>query len=173
MRWPGAAGAALGARRQGLRFDTDMTESAALADLFGGRSQLMVYHFMFGPDYKAGCPSCSSIADGFNGVAVHLQNHDVALWAVSRAPLAEAAGLQAAHGLEHSPGRPRRRRRLQLRFQRLVHRASSSAQAASNTTTAQAAASAMDPTRVAGPSSSIAAMCRHRCSRPTRANGRA
>src|ERR1043165_9140686 len=48
------------------RFDTD-EGSASLADLFGGRSQLLVYHFMFGPDYAAGCPSCSSIADGFNG----------------------------------------------------------------------------------------------------------
>ena len=70
------------------RFDTD-TGSASLEDLFRGRSQLLVYHFMFGPDYKAGCPSCSAIADGFNGIAVHLENHDVALWAVSRAPLAK------------------------------------------------------------------------------------
>src|SRR6202521_2775078 len=70
------------------RFDTD-EGSASLADLFRGRSQLLVYHFMFGPDYKAGCPSCSSIADGFNGVAVHLKNHDVAFSAVSRAPLAK------------------------------------------------------------------------------------
>jgi predicted dithiol-disulfide oxidoreductase (DUF899 family) len=61
--------------------------SAVLADLFRGRSQLLVYHFMFGPDYSAGCPNCSAIADGFNGVAVHLANHDVMLWAVSRAPL--------------------------------------------------------------------------------------
>jgi predicted dithiol-disulfide oxidoreductase (DUF899 family) len=53
------------------------------------RSQLLVYHFMFGPDYKAGCPSCSAIADGFNGIAVHLANHDVMLWAVSRALLAK------------------------------------------------------------------------------------
>jgi predicted dithiol-disulfide oxidoreductase (DUF899 family) len=68
------------------RFDTD-EGSASLADLFKGRSQLLVYHFMFGPDYTAGCPSCSSIADGFNGIAVHLANHDVMLWAVSRAPL--------------------------------------------------------------------------------------
>ncbi len=60
-----------------------------LADLFRGRSQLLVYHFMFGPDYKAGCPSCSAIADGFNGFAVHLANHDVTLSAVSRAPLAK------------------------------------------------------------------------------------
>ena len=61
--------------------------SATLADLFQGRSQLLVYHFMFGPDYKAGCPSCSSIADGFNGIVTHLAHHDVMLWAVSRAPL--------------------------------------------------------------------------------------
>lgn len=60
---------------------------ATLADLFRGRSQLLVYHFMFGPDYGAGCPSCSSIADGFNGIVPHLENHDVAFWAVSRAPL--------------------------------------------------------------------------------------
>src|ERR1041385_6513760 len=68
------------------RFDTD-EGTASLADLFRGRSQLMVYHFMFGPDYNAGCPRCSAIADGFNGFAVHLANHDVMLWAVSRAPL--------------------------------------------------------------------------------------
>ncbi|UUP17823.1 DUF899 domain-containing protein [Nitratireductor thuwali] len=60
---------------------------ANLADLFRGRSQLLVYHFMFGPDYGAGCPSCSSIADGFNGIVPHLENHDVAFWAISRAPL--------------------------------------------------------------------------------------
>jgi len=68
------------------RFDTD-DGNASLSDLFRGRSQLLVYHFMFGPDYTAGCPSCSAIADGFNGIAVHLANHDVMLWAVSRAPL--------------------------------------------------------------------------------------
>src|SRR3979411_1850915 len=68
------------------RFETD-NGSASLADLFRGRSQLLVYHFMFGPDYTAGCPSCSAIADGFNGIFVHLANHDVMLWAVSRAPL--------------------------------------------------------------------------------------
>ena len=69
------------------RFDTDQG-SATLADLFQGRSQLLVYHFMFGPDYQAGCPSCSAIADGFDGFAIHLANHDVTLTAVSRAPLA-------------------------------------------------------------------------------------
>ncbi|MGE5752743.1 MAG: DUF899 domain-containing protein [Deltaproteobacteria bacterium] len=68
------------------RFKTD-EGSVSLADLFRGRSQLLVYHFMFGPDYTAGCPSCSAIADGFNGFEVHLANHDVMLWAVSRAPL--------------------------------------------------------------------------------------
>jgi predicted dithiol-disulfide oxidoreductase (DUF899 family) len=68
------------------RFETD-EGSASLEDLFAGRSQLLVYHFMFGPDYKAGCPSCSAIADGFDGIAVHLANHDVALSAVSLAPL--------------------------------------------------------------------------------------
>jgi predicted dithiol-disulfide oxidoreductase (DUF899 family) len=68
------------------RFDTD-EGNVPFADLFKGRSQLLIYHFMFGPDYKAGCPSCSSIADGFNGFAVHLANHDVMLSAVSRAPL--------------------------------------------------------------------------------------
>src|SRR5689334_7761301 len=73
------------------RFETD-EGGASLAGLFRGRSQLLVYHFMFGPDYTAGCPSCSAIADGFNGIAVHLANHDVMLWAVSRAPL---ANLQA------------------------------------------------------------------------------
>src|ERR1700688_4832165 len=68
------------------RFETD--EGAAfLADLFRGRSQLLIYHFMFGPEYTAGCPSCSTIADGFEGFAVHLANHDVTLGAVSRAPL--------------------------------------------------------------------------------------
>ncbi len=79
------------------RFDTD-EGSASLADLFRGRSQLLVYHFMFGPDYTAGCPSCSAIADGFNGFAVHLANHDVMLWAVSRAPLPKLQAYQRRMG---------------------------------------------------------------------------
>jgi len=79
------------------RFETD-AGSATLADLFEGRSQLMVYHFMFGPDYTAGCPSCSMIADGFNGFAVHLANHDVTLSAVSRAPLAKLAAYKTRMG---------------------------------------------------------------------------
>jgi predicted dithiol-disulfide oxidoreductase (DUF899 family) len=79
------------------RFETD-EGSASLADLFRGRSQLLVYHFMFGPDYAAGCPSCSAIADGFNGFAVHLANHDVMLWAVSRAPLAKLQAFKRRMG---------------------------------------------------------------------------
>jgi predicted dithiol-disulfide oxidoreductase (DUF899 family) len=79
------------------RFDTEHGR-ASLADLFRGRSQLLVYHFMFGPDYAAGCPSCSSIADGFNGIAVHLENHDVSLYAVSRAPRAKLAAFQQRMG---------------------------------------------------------------------------
>src|SRR6476619_3914803 len=75
------------------RFDTEDGE-ATLADLFGGRSQLIVYHFMFGPDYTAGCPACSAIADGFNGFAAHLMHHDVMLWAVSRAPLEKLQGYK-------------------------------------------------------------------------------
>src|SRR5262245_2110847 len=79
------------------RFETDEGH-ASLADLFRGRSQLLVYHFMFGPDYAAGCPSCSAIADGFNGFAVHLAHHDVMLWAVSRAPLAKLQAYKRRMG---------------------------------------------------------------------------
>jgi predicted dithiol-disulfide oxidoreductase (DUF899 family) len=79
------------------RFETDQG-SAFLPDLFRGRSQLLVYHFMFGPDYTAGCPSCSMIADGFDGFAVHLANHDVMLWAVSRAPLAKLQAYKQRMG---------------------------------------------------------------------------
>src|SRR5678809_608843 len=97
---------ALAQRRQELpwvridktyRFDTEQG-SASLADLFRGRSQLLVYHFMFGPDYTGGCPACSAIADGFNGVVTHLANHDVMLWAVSRAPLAKLLGYERRMG---------------------------------------------------------------------------
>src|SRR5437667_9018583 len=79
------------------RFETD-EGSASLADLFRGRSQLLVYHFMFGPEYSAGCPSCFAIADGFNGVVVHLANHDVTLAAVSRAPLAKLQAYKRRMG---------------------------------------------------------------------------
>src|SRR5260221_2188788 len=70
------------------RFETE-EGSALLADLFKRRSQLLVYHFMFGPEYTAGCATCSTIADGFDGFAVHLANHDVTLSAGSLAPLAK------------------------------------------------------------------------------------
>src|SRR5262249_711543 len=79
------------------RFEID-EGSASLADLFRGRSQLLVYHFMFGPGYQAGCSSCSAIADGFNGFATHLANHDVMLWAVSRAPLAKLQAYKRRMG---------------------------------------------------------------------------
>ena len=79
------------------RFETD-EGAASLADLFRGRSQLLIYHFMFGPDYTAGCPSCSAIADGFDGSVVHLANHDVTLCAVSRAPLAKLQAYKQRMG---------------------------------------------------------------------------
>src|SRR6202162_2715081 len=79
------------------RFETDAGK-ASLADLFGGRSQLLVYHFMFGPDYAAGCPSCSAIADGFDGSVAHLAHHDVTLCAVSRAPLAQLPAAKQRGG---------------------------------------------------------------------------
>ena len=78
-------------------FDTD-EGTASLADLFRGRSQLLIYHFMFGPDYEGGCPSCSAIADGFNGSVVHLANHDVTLYAVSRARLAKLQAYKERMG---------------------------------------------------------------------------
>lgn len=79
------------------RFETD-EGSASLPDLFRGRSQLLVYHFMFRPDYTAGCMTCSTIADSFNGFAIHLANHDVMLWAVSRAPLAKLQAYKRRMG---------------------------------------------------------------------------
>src|SRR5215470_15054301 len=82
---------------KGYRFETN-EGSASLTDLFRGHSQLLVYHFMFGPDYTAGCPSCSAIADGFNGFIAHLAHHDVMLWAVSRAPLAKLEAYKQRMG---------------------------------------------------------------------------
>ena len=79
------------------RFET-AEGTASLADLFRGRSQLLIYHFLFGPDYTAGCPSCSAIADGFDRSAVHLGNHDVTLCAVSRAPLAKLQAYKQRMG---------------------------------------------------------------------------
>src|SRR5215210_7079619 len=82
---------------QEYRFDTDEGK-ASLADLFRGRSQLLIYHFMFGPDYAAGCATCSTIADGFNGFEIHLANHDVTLSAVSRAPLVKLQAYKRRMG---------------------------------------------------------------------------
>ena len=79
------------------RFETD-EGSGSLADLFRGRSQLLVYHYMFGPDYQAGCATCSTIADGFNGFAIHLAHHDVMLWCVSLAPLAKIQAYKRRMG---------------------------------------------------------------------------
>ena len=79
------------------RFENDEGK-VSLADLFRGRSQMLIYHFMFGPDYDAGCPACSSIADGFSGFAIHLANHDVMLWAVSRAPFAKLQAYKRRMG---------------------------------------------------------------------------
>jgi predicted dithiol-disulfide oxidoreductase (DUF899 family) len=70
------------------RFETE-EGSVPLAGLFRGRSQLLVHHFMFGPEYTAGCPACSAVADGYAGFVVHLEHHDVAMTAVSRAPFAD------------------------------------------------------------------------------------
>ncbi len=102
------------------QFETD-EGNASLADLFRGRAQLLVYHFMFGPDYTAGCPSCSMIADGFDGFVVHLANHDVTLSAVSRAPLAKLQAYKRRMGWTF-PWASSHWRRLQLRLQRLDHR---------------------------------------------------
>ncbi len=79
------------------RFTTE-TGQVGLADLFAGRSQLLIYHFMFGPDFAAGCPSCSLIADGFNGIHVHLANHDVTLTAVSLASLDKLVAFKRRMG---------------------------------------------------------------------------
>jgi predicted dithiol-disulfide oxidoreductase (DUF899 family) len=78
-------------------FDTD-EGTKTLPELFGGRSQLLTYHFMFGPEYAAGCPTCSSIADTFDGVIVHVNNHDVSFVAISRAPLAELQAYKRRMG---------------------------------------------------------------------------
>jgi predicted dithiol-disulfide oxidoreductase (DUF899 family) len=79
------------------RFDAEDGE-VTLADLFRGRSQLLVWHFMFGPDWQEGCPTCSSIADGFDGIRVHLEHNDVALAAVSRAPIDKVTAYKGRMG---------------------------------------------------------------------------
>ncbi len=78
--------------------------NVSLSDLFGGRSQLVIYHFMLGPGWKEGCPSCSYISDHFDGMTIHLANRNVTLAAVSRAPIAEIEAFKQAHGLEVSLG---------------------------------------------------------------------
>lgn len=78
-------------------FDTPAGEKS-LGDLFEGRSQLIVYHFMLGPGWKAGCPGCSFLCDHLDGTLPHLNNHDVTLVAVSRAPLAEIGKYKSRMG---------------------------------------------------------------------------
>jgi predicted dithiol-disulfide oxidoreductase (DUF899 family) len=78
-------------------FETD-DGTKSLAELFDGRSQLLIYHFMFGPDYAAGCPVCSSIADNLDPNAVHLAARDVRLMLVSRAPLEKLQGYKKRMG---------------------------------------------------------------------------
>jgi len=82
---------------QDYHFDTENGKSS-LADLFRGRSQLVVYHFMFGPDYSAGCPACSATADSFNGVLPHLEARDVTMICVSRAPLQKLLSFRRRMG---------------------------------------------------------------------------
>src|SRR3954462_3387962 len=79
------------------RFATDEGQ-ASLPELFKGRSQLLVYHFMFGPDWKAGCPSCSFVSDHLDGAVPHLAARDVTLTMVSRAPLAKIEGFKKRMG---------------------------------------------------------------------------
>src|SRR5262249_10322910 len=91
-----------------------------LADLFDGRSQLIVKHFMFGPGWEEGCVGCSFHSDHMDGALFHLVHHDVTMLAVSRAPLAEIEAFKKAHGLALQMGVVIRQR-LQLRFSCVVH----------------------------------------------------
>ena len=134
-------------------------------------------HFMFGPDYTAGCPSCSTIADGFDGFVVHLANHDVSLVAVSRAPTREAAGVQAADGMDVSLG-VLARQRFQLRLQRLAFTEEQQREGSIEYNYRREAAMAIDKCRSdkaggEGPVAEIAAHDRNRRCRRTRAKGRA
>ena len=79
------------------QFETDEGK-ATLTDLFKGSSQLVVYHFMFGPDYTGGCPACSATADGFNGVLPHLKARDVTMICISRAPLEKLLAFRQRMG---------------------------------------------------------------------------
>ena len=83
---PEATGAPLGSRREGVPLRR-RRRTRTLAELFDGRSQLLIYHFMFGPSYTAGCPTCSSSADAVNAVLPHLHARDVTMLYVSRAPI--------------------------------------------------------------------------------------
>ena len=105
------------------RFDAD-DGTRTLAELFDGRSQLLLYHFMFGPSYTAGCPVNSSIADGLDGLLPHLHARDVTLLLVSQAPLAKLQAYQQRMGWTHSLGLGGEHR-LQLRLRRLLHRGAS------------------------------------------------
>ena len=118
---PASAARCPGSRSTRTTCSTGRTASETLADLFAGRSQLIVKHFMLGPDWQEGCVGCSFGADQMEGSLVHLVNHDVMLVAVSRAPYPEDRRLPQAHGLALQVGVVRRLR-LQLRLQRLVHR---------------------------------------------------
>jgi predicted dithiol-disulfide oxidoreductase (DUF899 family) len=80
-------------------FDTEEGKKT-LAELFDGRSQLLVYHFMFGPSYDAGCPTCSSSADTYDGIRVHLNHHDVTFISCSRAPLDKLLAYRSRMGWE-------------------------------------------------------------------------
>ncbi len=81
------------------RYEFDSTKGKlTLADLFDGRSQLIVYHFMLGPGWKEGCPSCSYLADHFDGSTIHLANRDTTLAVISRAPLAEIEAFKKRMG---------------------------------------------------------------------------
>lgn len=82
---------------KGYTFDTSQGPRS-LADLFDGRSQLMVYHFMFGPEWEAGCPGCSFLADHLDGTLPHLNHHDVTLVAIARAPLAKIEAYKKRMG---------------------------------------------------------------------------
>ena len=93
-----------------------------LADLFDGRSQLIVYHFMFGPGWEEGCKSCSYLADHFDGANWHLPHRDVTFVVISRAPLSELEPYKKAHGLAFQVALVARQR-FQFRLSRLGHRA--------------------------------------------------
>ena len=118
---PGSARSCRGSASTRTTGSTPRTVRRPCADLFRGRSQLIVHHFMFDPDWTEGCPSCSSVADGYNGVRVHLENHDVAMTAISRAPLEKLLAYRERMGWSF-PWASSSRQRLQLRLRRVLHR---------------------------------------------------